>query len=55
VLWLAAVAAWAGLLVVRSLGAPLALVLAGLGLVGAAVALSRLRTGGGAATPPRPR
>jgi predicted membrane protein DUF2157 len=41
----------------RSLGAPLALLLAGLGLVGAAVALSRLRLrpGGGAATPPRPR
>jgi hypothetical protein len=39
----------------RSLGAPLALLLAGLGLVGAAVVLSRLRPGGGAATPPRPR
>jgi Predicted membrane protein (DUF2157) len=38
----------------RSLGAPLALLLAGLGLVGAAVALSRLRPGGGAA-PPRPQ
>jgi hypothetical protein len=39
----------------RSLGAPLALLLAGLLLVGAAVVLSRLRPGGGAATPPRPQ
>ena len=39
----------------RSLGAPLALLLAGLGLVGAAVVLSRLRPGGGAASPPRPQ
>jgi Predicted membrane protein (DUF2157) len=39
----------------RSLGAPLALLLAGLLLVGAAVVLSRLRPGGGAVTPPRPR
>jgi len=41
----------------RSLGAPLAILLVGLGLVGAAVLLSRLRLrpGGGAATPPRPR
>jgi hypothetical protein len=41
----------------RSLGAPLALLLAGLGLVGAAVALSRLRLrpgGGGGAPPPPP-
>jgi Predicted membrane protein (DUF2157) len=35
----------------RSLGAPLALLLAGLGLVGAAVVLSRLRPGGGAVSP----
>ena len=39
----------------RSLGAPLALLLAGLGLVGAAVVVARLRPGGGAATPPRPQ
>ena len=39
----------------RSLGAPLALLLAGLGLVGAAVVLARLRSGGGAASPPRPQ
>jgi Predicted membrane protein (DUF2157) len=39
----------------RTLGAPLALLLAGLGLVGAAVALARLRPGGGTATPPRPQ
>jgi hypothetical protein len=48
-LWEMAAAWW------RSLGAPLALLLAGLGLVGAAVVLSRLRPGGGAATPLRPQ
>jgi Predicted membrane protein (DUF2157) len=39
----------------RSLGAPLALLLAGLGLVGAAVVLSRLRPGGGGGSATRPQ